>query len=92
MYNVAETSLLSRPGESYNTKRGELQVLCEKSAALATMLGQPVPEQVARAQSIMKILAVSYLEGLLLTVYSSKNTKEYYKSKTHSLKKMPKTL
>ena len=82
---------MSRRCDEYKTRRTQLQEQLDGLKHISGMLNKYGTEKLENeAKHLCDRLAVSYVEGMLLALYQTKATKEIYKTKTHSIKKLSK--
>lgn len=90
--DFAKGTLLTRTPEEYKSMRDEALAKAADCERTCMMLGVTPPPEVSAIKGLGTILAISYIEGLLVCLYASTQGKDVYKSKTHGIKKLAKSM
>lgn len=82
-----------RSPDAYITKKKEINDLATQYTKQSSLFAKPIDEHIiATAASVKNSLSLSHIEGLLCALYASNATSEDKKTKTHSIKRMTKSL
>jgi len=89
--DAGKKTLCSRSAEVYESTRDDIKASMSKLRDTSTLFNRKVDADIdTRCAAACKELTLSYHEGLLVALYSSKQAKEVMKARTHAIKKQVK--
>lgn len=89
---AGKDTVLAKNIDEYKNTRDELTRHAAGIKDACELFAVAVPDIVETAQQVCHKLAVSQVEGMLVSLYAAKHTKEKYKEKTHAVKRLAKNL
>lgn len=86
---MGKKTILSRPIETYIEKKNEIAAAHTKYEETSMLFSRtPAPAMADTRDDITANLHLTYIEGLLVALYSKQLPRDQWKSKTHGIKRM----